>query len=117
MKTAIKTMTKGKNVGQLHCNLTFWLRDSEGKLRGLWVSASSFAHGTSIVGIRMCPDHLYPIREIESGIVEGDAFTEYPTEFGVVKADIHNNRLFVKFPDEIVRNHEFPAQREIAQLV
>lgn len=105
MRTAVKTMVKRDTVsGQRHCTLTFWTRDEQGNLRGIWVSGSTFASGDSILGIRMRPT------EVSSGVFKSlDNSVELDTIHGKVKASITDNRIFVKIPDGVVMDHEFPA--------
>lgn len=95
----VKTHT---TTGQRHTSLTFWTRDAQGSLRGIWVSGSTFSSGDSILGIRMTGN-----QEISSGIFNGlDNAVEFPTMRGKVKARITGNRIFVKIPDGVVMDHE-----------
>lgn len=116
MKKFIKTLTKYSD-DQRFASLTFWIRDQQDKLRGIWVSGSAFTSGRRSVSIRMVPDDLYPIREVENTSAEGPAKTEYTTEFGPIKAQIYGGRLFVQIPNEVVTKDEFPAQRPILEAV
>ncbi len=104
MRTAIKTMTKSNSTsGQRHASLTFWTRDEQGNLRGIWVSGSTFSNsGDSILGIRMTGN-----QEVSSKIFKSlDNAVEFPTMHGKVKARICKNRIFVKIPDGVVMDHE-----------
>ena len=104
MRTSIKTMIKTHTTtGQRHASLTFWTRDGQGNLRGIWVSGSTFSNsGDSILGIRMTGN-----QEISSGIFNGlDNAVEFPTMHGTVKARITGNRIFVKIPNGVVMDNE-----------
>jgi hypothetical protein len=104
MRTSIKTMVKTKSTsGQRHGALTFWTRDEQGNLRGIWVSGSTFSEtGDSILGIRMTGN-----QEVSSEIFNSlDNAVEFPTMHGKVKAQICGNRIFVKIPDGVVMDHE-----------
>lgn len=104
MRTAVKTMVKTKSTsGQRHCELTFWTRDEQGNLRGIFVSGSTFSNsGESILRIRMTGN-----QEVSSGVLKSlDNAVEFPTMHGKVKARITGNRIFVKIPDGFVMDHE-----------
>lgn len=104
MRTAIKTMVKSIcTPGQRHCQLTFWTRDEQGNLRGIWVSGSTFSNsGDSILGIRMT-NH----QEVSSGVFKNlDNAVEFDTIRGKIKARITGNRIFVKIPDGVAMDHE-----------
>ena len=104
MRTAIKTMVKqSTTTGQRHTAITFWTRDAQGNLRGIWVSGSTFSKtGDSILGIRMTGRD-----EVSSGIFNSsDNAVELPTIHGMVKARISGNRIFVKIPSGVAMDHE-----------
>lgn len=104
MRTSIKTMVKTNAAlsGQRHGSLTFWTRDEQGNLRGIWVSGSTFASGQSILGIRMTGN-----QESSSGVFKSlDNAVELATIHGKVKARIAGNRIFVKIPDGVVMDNE-----------
>jgi hypothetical protein len=104
MRTAIKTMVKrSTTTGQRHTAITFWTRDAQGNLRGIWVSGSTFSKtGDSILGIRMTGRD-----EVSSGIFNSsDNSVELPTIHGMVKARISGNRIFVKIPSGVAMDHE-----------
>lgn len=103
MRTAIKTMVKTHTTtGQRHTSLTFWTRDAQGSLRGIWVSGSTFSSGDSILGIRMT-GHQGASSEIFKSLNNA---VEFPTIHGKVKARITGNRIFVKIPDGVVMDNE-----------
>jgi hypothetical protein len=104
MRTTIKTMVKqSTTTGQRHTLLTFWTRDAQGNLRGIWVSGSTFSNsGDSILGIRMTNNE-----GVSSGIFNSlDNSVELPTVHGKVTARITGNRIFVKIPNEVAMDHE-----------
>ena len=103
MRTAIKTMVKKNTLsGQRHALLTLWTRDADGRLRGIWVSGSTFADETSILNVRMSND-----QEKGSGIVQSlDNAVDLDTIHGKVKARITGNRIFVKMPVGVVTDSE-----------
>ena len=104
MRTSIKTMVKTHTTtGQRHASLTFWTRDEQGNLRGIWVSGSTFSNsGDSILGIRMTGN-----QEVSSEIFKSlDNAVEFPTIHGKVKARICGNRIFVKIPSGVAMDHE-----------
>ena len=104
MRTAIKTMVKTHTTtGQRHTSLTFWTRDAQGNLRGIWVSGSTFSNsGDSILGIRMT-GHQGVSSEIFNSL---DNSVEFGTIHGMVKARISGNRIFVKIPSGVAMDHE-----------
>jgi hypothetical protein len=104
MRTTVKTMVKRSTItGQRHTSLTFWTRDAQGNLRGIWVSGSTFSNsGDSILGIRMTEK-----QEVSSGIFKSsDNSVEMDTIHGKVKARICGNRIFVKIPSGVTMDHE-----------
>jgi hypothetical protein len=104
MRTAIKTMVKqSTTTGQRHTSLTFWMRDAQGNLRGIWISGSTFSKtGDSILGIRMT-GHQGVSSEIFNSL---DNSVELPTIHGMVKARISGNRIFVKIPSGVATDNE-----------
>ena len=103
MRTAIRTMVKTHTfTGQRHTSLTFWTRDAQGNLRGIWVSGSTFSEsGDSILGIRMS-DH-----QVSSEIFKSfDNAVQFPTAHGMIKARISGNRIFVKIPSGVAMDNE-----------
>ena len=104
MRTSIKTMTKMNTPsGQRHCMITFWMKDENGRLRGIWVSGSTFSKaGNSMLAIRMTGD-----QQVCSGVFNSlDNAVELSTIHGKVKARISGNRIFVRIPDGVVMDNE-----------